>query len=292
MSKKWIYYSVYPGKEAYLDEVVTKIVGDTFRELTACQSVHRWFFIRYVDFEGYHVRLRFQVDDAAEDLYAEKLESRIHTLMDTILSGSAPQIRRLLPMGNNKNESERESAVRREEYEPEYEKYGGTLGVSLSEICFESSSRLALAGLQAERNEVIDRFHLALLLMDETAKQAKLTTSEQKELWNRILHFWSGADYPEGVHYKESFQNAATKRIESLQRSLQNYKQNESIAEMMDDYRFHLKDVFEQIRGSKQIRLPASHFVFHYIHMMNNRLGIWPMEEAYLGALLAAVGKS
>ncbi|WP_176489389.1 thiopeptide-type bacteriocin biosynthesis protein [Brevibacillus laterosporus] len=104
MSKKWIYYSVYPGKEAYLDEVVTKIVGDTFRELTACQSVHRWFFIRYVDFEGYHVRLRFQVDDAAEDLYAEKLESRIHTLMDTILSGSATQIRHYSPQLGNHDE--------------------------------------------------------------------------------------------------------------------------------------------------------------------------------------------
>ncbi|MDK2600041.1 lantibiotic dehydratase C-terminal domain-containing protein [Bacillus stercoris] len=40
------------------------------------------------------------------------------------------------------------------------------------------------------------------------------------------------------------------------------------------------------------MRTSASHLAFHYIHMMNNRLGVWPIEEAYLGALLAQISKN
>ncbi|MDO3660566.1 lantibiotic dehydratase C-terminal domain-containing protein [Bacillus sp. C28GYM-DRY-1] len=54
----------------------------------------------------------------------------------------------------------------------------------------------------------------------------------------------------------------------------------------------YAREGFSQIQASEKIRTTASHLSFHYIHMMNNRLGVWPIEEAYLGALLGQISKN
>ncbi|MBM7111355.1 hypothetical protein SAM19_04775 [Brevibacillus laterosporus] len=122
--------------------------------------------------------------------------------------------------------------------------------------------------------------------MRKMVQQAMLPPKERKELWEQILHKWSGAESPEGEFYKMSFSQAAMRRRETIEEKIMEYEQNPFVLNLIEEYGQTVKKAFEDIRNCQKIRLTKIHLLFHYIHMMNNRLGIWPIEEAYLGALL------
>lgn len=285
----WVFYSIYPGSQGYLDEVVTEIVAPLVEKWASGEGVHNWFFIRYIDEQGPHVRLRFQVEEDFVDFYEEALEKLIESKLETVLSRPPSEQKRLLPFLQGGQEPAGEVTFQLEEYEPEYEKYGGMKGVAIAERCFASSSRLAVTAMNAEKNRIIDRFHLALLTMEKTVDQAGLSAEEKNRLWEKILHYWSGTEFREDGKLKESLRIAAQKRGKWIQNHLEQYRQNQKVEELLSEYVQSLQETFRQVRETPQITLSPSHLAFHYIHMMNNRLGVWPLEEAYLGALLGVV---
>lgn len=282
--KKWVFYSIYISKTDYLESIITNIVTPAIQKLRNNVQVHKWFFIRYVDLQGPHIRLRCLVNDKDVAEAEGIIEGLIQGKLSKIADQPLPKMKRLLPV--KMDSSEFETCFQQEDYEPEYEKYGGHLGVEIAETIFESSSELAISFFDHAYFSDNDRFDLALLLMKITAEQASLSDTEKMVLWEKMLHYWSGADYSEDNSYKINLKTAAKKRVDVISRVVTKTSSDSLVKNLIEGYRSTLDLAFKNIKTTKKIKLSSSHLAFHYIHMMNNRLGVWPIEEAYLGALL------
>ncbi|MCY8960573.1 thiopeptide-type bacteriocin biosynthesis protein [Bacillus atrophaeus] len=283
--KEWVFYSIYVPRAEYLEKIIVNIVTPAVQQIKNSVQVHKWFFIRYIDMQGPHIRLRFLVDEAEMEAAEELLEERFSQCLSAVIAEPVPDLSRLLPI--KAETADFESGFQQEEYEQEYEKYGGLQGVDVAENIFQSSSELALLFVNHDYFSDKDRFDLALLLMKITAEKASLSEAETRQLWESMLHYWSGADYTEGISYKTKLEEAAKKRVDVINQVMERMAADPRVKELTDGYGQVLEHAFSEIKESEKIRTPVSHLAFHYIHMMNNRLGVWPIEEAYLGALLA-----
>lgn len=287
--KEWVFYSIYVPRAEYLENIIINIVTPIVKQVKDSVQVHKWFFIRYIDMQGPHIRLRFLVNEDDIDIVEEITEEHLHRNLSKVLAEPLSEMSRLLPVKTDTRSFE--SGFQQEEYEPEYEKYGGVQGVHIAEDIFQSSSELVLSLLNDPGFKDNDRFDFALFLMNKTAEHASLSADQARDLWESMLHHWSGADYTEGITYKTKLEEAAEKRIDVINVVIEKMHSNPFVIKLTEGYQKILQKAFSQIQGSEKIRTSHSHLSFHYIHMMNNRLGVWPIEEAYLGALLAQLSK-
>ncbi|KJJ40899.1 hypothetical protein UM89_16990 [Bacillus subtilis] len=287
--KEWVFYSIYVPRAEYLENIIINIVTPIVKQVKDSVQVHKWFFIRYIDMQGPHIRLRFLVNEDDLDIVEEITEEHLHRNLSKVLAEPLSEMSRLLPVKTDTRSFE--SGFQQEEYEPEYEKYGGVQGVHIAEDIFQSSSELVLSLLNDPGFKDNDRFDFALFLMNKTAEQASLSADQARDLWESMLHHWSGADYTEGITYKTKLEEAAEKRIDVINVVIEKMHSNPFVIKLTEGYQKILQKAFSQIQESEKIRTSHSHLSFHYIHMMNNRLGVWPIEEAYLGALLAQLSK-
>ena len=67
-SRTWLYLKLYPGRLDLLDAVATDVVGPFVTQHRVEWS--RWFFLRYHDASGPHVRLRMSLEPDAADAIA------------------------------------------------------------------------------------------------------------------------------------------------------------------------------------------------------------------------------
>ncbi|MGP4066187.1 thiopeptide-type bacteriocin biosynthesis protein [Oceanobacillus sp. M65] len=282
--KNWVFYSIYVPTFNYLEHSIEGIVIPTVEKVKSNFVIHQWFFIRYVDMQGPHIRLRFLIDEKDMECLEEVMDEVIEKKLAALISKPPLPLSRLLRLPPQ--EKEFEASFDQEEYEPEYEKYGGIQGVKIAEQCFELSSELVINFTNSSNFTDKDRFDLSLLLMKITAKQAKLSKIEEHELWERILSYWSGSTYNEDDRFKNNLIEAAKKRLDVLGRKLEAISQKTSMIQLVNDYEMGLGNAFSSMTKSEKIVVTKEHLAFHYIHMMNNRLGVTPIEEAYLGALL------
>ncbi|MBU2661043.1 thiopeptide-type bacteriocin biosynthesis protein [Bacillus cabrialesii] len=287
--KEWVFYSIYVPRAEYLENIIINIVTPIVKQVKDSVQVHKWFFIRYIDMQGPHIRLRFLVNEDDIDIVEEITEEHLHRNLSKVLAEPLSEMSRLLPVKTDTRSFE--SGFQQEEYEPEYEKYGGVQGVHIAEDIFQSSSELVLSLLNDPGFKDNDRFDFALFLMNKTAEHASLSADQARDLWESMLHHWSGADYTEGITYKTKLEEAAEKRIDVINVVIEKMHSNPFVIKLTEGYQKILQRAFSQIQESEKIRTSHSHLSFHYIHMMNNRLGVWPIEEAYLGALLAQLSK-
>lgn len=117
---EWLFARLHPRDGAVdLDATVGTVVAPAVRAFEALPSSQgddpRWFWLRYVDHAGAHIRLRLRHRPSA-----------LERVMPVIEAAAAAE------------------NVSFGVYEPELLVYGGSEGVARAEECFEHSSRLAL----------------------------------------------------------------------------------------------------------------------------------------------------
>lgn len=110
-----------------LDELLGTMVRPVVHTLTSLASIDQFFFIRYFE-EDAHIRLRLQVAAGKEPAALEAISEAVE----------ASSLRERV-------------AIRRRDYEPELERYGGAVNMNLAELHFEASSALALEVLPPEK---------------------------------------------------------------------------------------------------------------------------------------------
>lgn len=123
---EWLYVKLYAGTSS-VDAILAEPVSGLVRRHVETNAIDRWFFIRYGDPE-WHLRLRLHGEPGR--LYAEVLPD-LSTLLAPALAD-----RRIWK-------------IQVDTYEPEIERYGGDLGLSLSEEMFwrDSDAVLRILGL-------------------------------------------------------------------------------------------------------------------------------------------------
>lgn len=285
----WVYYNIYSGSILKLDNFVEKLVKPVVAEVKKKFTIDNWFFIRYFDETGAHIRLRFLVDQNEFAEIIDYLEVELNAKARTLVHEVNEVPKRILPINLGGTSHGNESSARAELslYEPEYKKYGGIIGTELSEKLFSSSSELVIKIVAAINNNNIDRFFLGIRLMEKIIQIQIPNDVEKYEFLERYIDYWARENMRSQSTLSEKFKQAAQSR-KQLMENLNKMTFEQEIEEAISEYIIFHEAIFKKIVSYPEIEVESHEFCFNYIHMMNNRLGIWPIEEAYLAALLLA----
>ncbi|WP_052757852.1 thiopeptide-type bacteriocin biosynthesis protein [Streptomyces yangpuensis] len=277
----WWYVRLYPGGLDRLDHGVLRCLPplvDLARELGA----DRWFFIQYTDWKGPHLRLRIHGErDTVDRLHRglPRITRELEALArEPVLSRGALVPFEQRPFGGS------HVGVETALYEPEEGKYGGPRGIELAEEVFQHSSELALWAGQLSRRP--DRAALAALLLNASAAalQDRGTGKDTSWFWERHLAWWThdGGRGAEGLR---------ARLRDSADTDPSGIRSRAAEMSLVPDVQVRLRGWTEVLSAylarAEADRIPysAGHLVFHQAHMMCNRLGMLPREEALLGIL-------
>ncbi|MEU6867108.1 thiopeptide-type bacteriocin biosynthesis protein [Streptomyces sp. NPDC046876] len=280
----WLYLKLYPGRPDLLDATLTEVVAPLVAQVAPLAS--RWFFLRYLDTTGAHVRLRFHLAGPAADALAERraeLTGRLEALADrpapdrpapTALPASAAP--GAVPSAGR---AQGRPEVRLDLYEPEYAKWGGPRYLEVAERTFQASSATALRLLDASDGTLEHRLALGGSVMTGLLDRLGLTGEQRAGFLRTHYAWWSGrrhAQPADGAARDTALRTLHDRLLptvrERAERLLATGPESEMISRLCADMLLGIED-----RGPQQKPL---FLAFHHLHLSLNRLGIVPVEEA------------
>jgi thiopeptide-type bacteriocin biosynthesis protein len=285
----WLYFKIYVGGAgmAHLEHLLAEVVP---RALGA-RGAAAWFFIRYADEEGVHLRLRIKArGDAAEaaSCVEQVLWSGTRALGDVTTSSHRPVVSipgaSVLDPWLGKACSPR---VERAEYEPEVETFG-VRGITAAEELFQVSSNIAVRVVQLERARRIDRRTLSPALM-AAVPEAFCPAVSRRDFWGAYAHYWVARHRERlaGYRFTELFAEKARKLLE---RGIPVVPPDDTFEPearaLLSRWRTGLQRAAAAF-AARESALSGHALSFSFIHLMNNRLGAWFLEEVYFARLLA-----
>jgi len=277
LNQSWIYYKVYVGRAVgRIDYLIT----DTVPTICRHDGIARWFFIRYSDHGGSHLRLRLKPLGEASDL---------RRAAETVINQTLRALPRIPPPIYRPVVSQRDPdnlkgiiQVIEGEYKPEINKFGPQ-GIFVAERLFQLSSESAVETLISERVGVCSRKSLIPIFMEAVRKA--FIPIDQTTFWANYSNYWLQLS---GVSVDDWLQRFSTKSKELRERNVEILAQDAllplAIQNIIGKWREGLCEaarIFQRLEERTSIGL-----AFQFIHLMNNRLGVSPIEEAYFSFLL------
>ena len=293
MAQDWLYFLLYVGEQERTDLCLAEVVTPLVRSALATPGIDRWFFLRYLDDAGPHLRLRFAGDvDAINDLFLRAgpaLAHRLQTLPELEVEPATPLVGSAHAPRRQGAVASRPPTLELGVYEPEYAKYGGPAGVALAERVFQASSQIALDNLQ----HLGDRTTRALwaMAMMQTVLEACLAHQDGPTFWEQYAWHWSGAARPGAGPLREHLTKQAAPRAEAVRQRIDRLLREPTTRRLLVG---HAEVIRTALDEAEQLNLPPARddLVFHQIHLMNNRIDLGPTDEAYLATLLRATSAS
>jgi thiopeptide-type bacteriocin biosynthesis protein len=280
----WVYYKIGFGIR---HEMVDAFIRSVLPQAAALVDAERWFFIRYIDdSDGLHLRFRALVQTAAQADAVTALSAFFNGKVQTIHTLPPSGYQEMVALGPFRYDA-RFIGVREEEYQPEYEKFGGPLGMQDAEEWFHASSEVAVAVLEQEVSKGISRKTVAPMLMAEVLD---ILVPDPRTFLEHYSHGWLTPDVVQRRMLRDEFFDKASELMSAGLAIVETAdQQSPGTREAIAAWRLavHTANVkFEQYYHVEP--LFALHQAWQMIHLMNNRLGFSPLEEAYLATLLEA----
>lgn len=314
MKRDWhayhIFYHRFDKQDSLLLDCIAPLVAE-FQEKELCKD---WFFIRYWE-GGPHIRLRFLDPDPS-------VESMIHERITNFIEAYPPkeEITWDQYYQNHKFDGEPidpntlpwypNGSIVKLPYEPEYERYGGTAAMAISEKIFTHSSEMALKVMGETVGDLAKRLNFAMDLMILTARSLDVRSEELASYFKRYADYWSGfLDQPkEAVQKIElTFSRQAerlVKRLSLLEKILHSEEEVPLYRVWVDQLKAAQQSYHRLAKEGKlvspisfpnskgdQTRFAVSAIAFSQIHMTNNRLGLAPPFEHYLGYMIYLIAQ-
>jgi thiopeptide-type bacteriocin biosynthesis protein len=300
--KTWLYVRIY-CPSAMSDDVIMELVHPAVSELRAHHLIEQFFFIRYNE-GGNHIRLRVygkrHVVLGPVRLYLNRQIEQFFAAHGQVVHGPSDngpdgmddpcwqpwqpyEIRR--PM----------HSFEYDRYLPELSRYGGTYGLRTSERHFEQSSDTVLRVLAHERAGHGSRHNAALLLMEASLDAFGLSDAEKIEALARQTCYWLRSQWLtiDHVHW-------FAREYERLRRQLSallpigispaaQCRSRITWGPVVQQWREEVQEIHRELvdleyQGLLTTSRPA--LLLFYIHMLCNRLGITPPNEACLAYLM------
>ncbi|WP_179079196.1 thiopeptide-type bacteriocin biosynthesis protein [Streptomyces rectiverticillatus] len=261
METDWLYYRIFAehrqGVQQLLDGPVREIVAEGRR---LCPG-HRWFFIRYFDKRGPQIRLRQHgpLDALAEleRLAGSVLERAGRADGVAGYTGFVPGL-----------------------YEPETAKYGAGNGIERAEEVFRASSELALR-FSGPRHTPLRLGHA---IVATASAMDILPPAQRVSFLYNMRWYWSGRDGRAAEEQRHRIRSAAIRNREALEaRFRMVHGGPQAQAQAVQEYTDLLR---ETLRTPFPGRRTVPYLLFHFAHLMNNRLGLLPAEEALVAEFL------
>ncbi|MFI6604806.1 thiopeptide-type bacteriocin biosynthesis protein [Nonomuraea sp. NPDC050536] len=243
MRRDWLYYRMIVRSGDHLQDVVEHPLSQL---IAAAEGIERWFFLRFTDRWGPHIRLRLA---GPPDRISEvrRLARQVFEIQDAWPNRLA----------------ESWHGARLSLYEPELAKYGGVAGVASAERVFQASSELALSltgpGCRERR--------LATALAITRMAVELLPPAGRRSFLYHMAWYWTGQDQ----------ERRARIRLLACRRPVEPAPLSGS---EVDLHGHHLE------RALAEGPRTAPHLLFHFIHTTNNRLGLNVLEEALIAEQL------
>ena len=270
---RWLYYRIYPGAGPdAIDHLIARIVPHALERCTS----DLWFFVRYLDSRGFHLRLRIQTGDTGRTAWAQKI-------VDPILRDWVAELNQTATSGPRGK-----VGIDLARYDPETENFGPT-GVSIAERVFHASSEAAIQVLRDESEGKCARRLVSLLLMQLVA-DAFVLNEPWSGFWKRYAKYWlireKSAEIDEWNRRFRAKASELVSRDDSAFLSEQAF--SEQLRNSLTSWRGTLTRAAAEYASldEPQARRPG-YLAFYFIHLMNNRLGILPLSEAWLATVLA-----
>ncbi|MEV0113255.1 lantibiotic dehydratase C-terminal domain-containing protein [Streptomyces sp. NPDC050844] len=279
----WWYARLYPGGIDHLDLAVSTCLPP-LAELAVTHGADRWFFIQYTDWKGPHLRLRVHGPRNALDQLHRRLPDLVSELKQ-LTRQPVPTRGSLVPL-ELRPFSGRHAGADVTIYEPEDTKYGGPAGTELAEGVFHCSSDLALWASRLPRYP--DRAALAVLLLNASAAAIEGLGQgiNVPQFWERHLAWWTHDAGREAEGLRAQLRRSADEDPSGIAQKVELLASDPTVRAHTQGW---MSTLSEYLVHASERRIPysAGHLVFHQAHMMCNRLGILPREEALLGIMAA-----
>ena len=281
----WLYFKTYvAGGFAGMEH----LIGEMLPALFAVGGYDRWFFLRFCDEGGLHLRLRLRATGGVESLAAAVeplVAAGLARTIDAPAGGYRPAIRPSALTGRPLWGPDRKDvALVRAEYAPEVDKFG-VAGMEVAERLFEVSSRLAVEIVVDDRAGRCSRKSLVPALM-RAVRRGFGGLDGADPFWSDYASYWLDRIEAPRSAWLGRFAGQAEAlarrgvRLFSAALPAASLARLDAWAEAVDAS----ARAFAALgQGSRERRRDLA---FHFIHLMNNRLGLLPIEEAYFAALV------
>jgi thiopeptide-type bacteriocin biosynthesis protein len=281
----WWYSRVYTKGFSGADPLVGHLLPPLLAEARS-RGIERWFFIRYVDPHGPHIRLRVLAEQSVLD-HLHRVQDDLCGELADLQSGIRPRHVFVAPIDREQWEGRQGVGSRTGVYEPEIEKYGGQAGQSLAESVFEFSSDLAMWAC-AQLDKESSRAALAVLLLSDAATvlTESVGTADPAASWQRYwdhhLAWWTMDMGPKAPAGRAALRQVVEAHGRGARRRISDVERLPSVSAWRHQWRIRVGAYLDAAAKAGVSRSPE-HLTFHQNHMMMNRLGFLPREEAVLG---------
>jgi hypothetical protein len=272
----WWYVRAYPGHPDAMDEA-TRVLIPWLAARAAEEAAPAWFFTRYWDMSGHHLRLRLKCSADGVDRIHERLpelDELLHTLdrpvpAERLVPGSVPQG---LPL------------VRQAcccLYSPELAKYGGARGVARAEELFTASCRWYDDRRIGHLAPLFDRAALAVAYMSALVRAALPGEPARTAFWTAHRRQW-GRQLRMAAPGQEDLRGLLTRASQGIGQAAPHL--DDGLRRSMET---HVETVVRTLDAAAADRnpVPREGLLLHYLHMDLNRWGFVPAEESLLGVL-------
>ncbi|NEE03722.1 thiopeptide-type bacteriocin biosynthesis protein [Phytoactinopolyspora halotolerans] len=333
---RWVALHVFYASDA--NPILVEAVRPLVDELRRDQLIDGWFFIKYW-MEGPHIRVRFKPsspelrDEVTQRATAalEEFLKRRPALYDTDVDGLDDLYKRMYvaeygeeswneKYGDGGMPYRPNNSVALMPYDPEYDRYGGPVGIDIAEWHFEHSSDLVallLATSNAHVRPVLLGMATQLSLM--TAYTFLHTDEAVRRFFQRYRTFWETSYQEPSDDYHSSFEKSFDRTRETLLPRIERIRSvaaamngtadatgdEPSLSQIERRWLAHCAELRDRVldaasrgellfpsrqgEGRSTIDEPealATVLLSSYIHMTNNRLGVAILDEIYLSYLI------
>ena len=288
------------------DPLIRACIGPALAGLREAGTVDRAFFLRYWQ-GGPHVRVRVRArDQVTADVAADRLTAAIESFLARCPSRLPvdPEVfaeaqRRLATLeGRDVDLRLRpDNTVTRAAYEPEYGKYGGTVGVAIAEKLFDASSRLVIGLLDEVARRPGRRLLLGLGILASGLRE--FGVAEPREFLTGYADMWSRYAIPSVVEQWPDAMARNHRAAEACVGAALSGRPPTAIEPWAAALRSAFRDLAragDRVFGALSTPCQASaadacltRLMAQYVHTTSNRLGLLPADEAYLASLAASV---
>lgn len=278
----WLYLKLYPAELELLDQVVIDVVTPWMGHHLS--EVSGWFFLRFLDARGPHIRLRLRTGWQEADRLAadcDRLAEQLAAL------GDGPG-RRNRPLERFRGSSGLPArcvpAVLLDLYEPELAKWGGAEYLSVAESVFETSSGCALRMVPLLDGAAQGRIALGVVILTELLQALDLSHRERVNFLATHYQWWSGG--PGHAGGRDDDRDPLLR--ETARQLSADVGSGKDIIAAAGDLGGLINEFVCAVLASLPLSNPDQKplfLVFHQLHLMLNRLGIAPNEEAVVSLI-------
>jgi thiopeptide-type bacteriocin biosynthesis protein len=245
---EWLYYKIYSGPKFLEDLLINQIYELTFF-LKANGQIDKFYFVRYSDHDGYHLRIRY------------------HFLDDRPTQDSIKVIaEKMMPF----IESKVIWKIAIDSYKREIERYGEDI-IDTVETIFDISSLKVLNDLResVEQQNVEERWLKGIVFVENILDTLEFTHENKRDLYNKFYDAYSKEFKAQKVtreYLKEKFREH-NKKIEIKLSESSTYPEENYLDKLRSSVLF-IADKFKESNA----HIPFESLLYSIFHMHFNRI--------------------